>query len=1110
MTSVVNSAKSSVTLLLLAAVACLLSLPGAGAAADATPNVRAVDAVIVLDDSLSMAACWPWTEGVVRYSDCAGVNPPSDPGRLRYSAARLLVQLADDEDRIAVIRFDTTVEPVAGGQLQLVRGPDSRKALIGVMNAPTTYEQRANTRIDKGLQQAANIMLNRTDTSRPGYILLLTDGDPEPVAPTGEPTQEETIRSTMQSMSRTGVTVFPITLCSGGCPDDSLLRRYVGTPRQAHNPSELLLVFSTIFAEMKPTLHIIGGQMSADRNADGNIRFFTRLSQGTSRISVITPRNGFLSLDRNGKPETAEPRLEDENISVHVLESNSLPVGTWVVKSREQSGFVVARTDSYPELVYPPAAVSNSAASPHYFPADRQNLLVVASISGPGGETLFMDGTAPLKLLNRDGSLYWIVLPGGLGNLQLQLGSGSQPLRVARSFRLLPLPSAPLLTADTPTCTGKGSCTLSARFALGADVQGMQGSVFVFEGSGDEEPVYSHAMTCTDRRCADTGFQAISGRPYKIRFLVQARTNGVLFGDWAETSLEMKPSVQLLRSAYDFGTVQYDTSSNFRVDQRLTTTLQFIGQTFPVTVRQGESSCSGMQLSLESPQLQADGSYVAGLRLQSSGVVQPGVCSGVFSFQAPSAEYEIQQGQGLRWQVAIQKPSVQLLQSSYDFGTVQYDTSPNFLVDQRLTTTLHFVGPAFPMTVKQGENPPAGLQLNLESSQMQADGSHVAGLRLRSSGVVQPGVYSGTFSLQASSPECEIRQGQGLFWQVSVKAIEWKLSGVRSNGQLTNRIDFGSVGSGGGKGSVTLRVSYTGKPSFKLHVRQLGPTDTSRGREASADIQIALDPPVPDSSEAMTYDVPVHLLVKRTLAQDLFRSDIYTGTLYASIEGLPADKEEAVDFAFRRPSVFEQYIRPPLATVFHLPLPGTAVIGVPLLVVAITRQQRKAAETRRILEDMKRRAASSGSTATRGAAPLPQPPPRPRNAVHRPSGSPVFGRFHAMSASRPYGGLNHARPRAGSGPMRTALSRPLRPLQRGSMASTAARSGARLTRPPAPPTSPARSPSTARPGVHSTTWQTRAPLRNASPAPGSGPRARVGASPWGSTARASVRERKPR
>src|SRR5690606_1522999 len=92
-----------------------------------------IDVVVVLDDSGSMATCWPWPQGAPPFEPpCRfpSENPPSDPEELRYSAARLLLQLADDDDRMAVVRFDTIAEGVGAlGALQRVGDGANRSQL---------------------------------------------------------------------------------------------------------------------------------------------------------------------------------------------------------------------------------------------------------------------------------------------------------------------------------------------------------------------------------------------------------------------------------------------------------------------------------------------------------------------------------------------------------------------------------------------------------------------------------------------------------------------------------------------------------------------------------------------------------------------------------------------------------------------------------------------------------------------------------------------------------------------------------------------------------------------------------------------------------------------
>ena len=99
-----------------------------------------IDVIVILDDSGSMATCWPWPQGQPTAGppcEDATLNAPSDPNELRYSAARLLVHLADSEDRIAVLRFDSTAEGVgAMSLLQEVGSPENRSRLAASLQSP--------------------------------------------------------------------------------------------------------------------------------------------------------------------------------------------------------------------------------------------------------------------------------------------------------------------------------------------------------------------------------------------------------------------------------------------------------------------------------------------------------------------------------------------------------------------------------------------------------------------------------------------------------------------------------------------------------------------------------------------------------------------------------------------------------------------------------------------------------------------------------------------------------------------------------------------------------------------------------------------------------------
>ena len=126
------------------------------------PATEPIDVVVVLDDSGSMATCWPWPrEGLPFNPPCQfpSVNLPSDPDELRYSAARLLIHLADEEDRIAVVRFDSRAEGVGAlGAMQQAGGSENRRQLAATLTAPTDYLPRGYTRMDLGLAEAIRLL----------------------------------------------------------------------------------------------------------------------------------------------------------------------------------------------------------------------------------------------------------------------------------------------------------------------------------------------------------------------------------------------------------------------------------------------------------------------------------------------------------------------------------------------------------------------------------------------------------------------------------------------------------------------------------------------------------------------------------------------------------------------------------------------------------------------------------------------------------------------------------------------------------------------------------------------------------------------------------------
>ncbi|MEZ4620401.1 MAG: vWA domain-containing protein [Caldilineaceae bacterium] len=273
-----------------------------------------IDVVVLLDDSGSMATCWPWPQDRPPITPPCGWgsdNPPSDPDALRYSAARLLLQLADDADRIAVIRFDNQAEGVGvAGALQPAGAGENRRRLTEALQAPDDYFRRGYTRIDLGLQSAIDLLQSARQPGRSQYVVLLTDGEPSQQLGVGS--QRDRINGQIEQLNSAGVTVFPVVLCNptAGCAGEFLRDRFAESGvREAKNAQDLVRIFSEIFATMKSDRSVLTG-----RNAAGALEFTTRAQHGVRKITVVTPSGGLRTVTSDDATVGTQPSMADPTL----------------------------------------------------------------------------------------------------------------------------------------------------------------------------------------------------------------------------------------------------------------------------------------------------------------------------------------------------------------------------------------------------------------------------------------------------------------------------------------------------------------------------------------------------------------------------------------------------------------------------------------------------------------------------------------------------------------------------------------------------------------------------------------------------------------------------
>jgi hypothetical protein len=903
-----------------------------------------IDVVVVLDDSGSMATCWPWPRdgGQPFGPPCGGrsVNPPSDPEELRYSAARLLLQLAADNDRVAVIRFDNAAEGVGElGVLQPVGSLENRQRLTASLTPPTDYLRRGYTRIDLGLQAAIDQLAAVREPGRNQYVLLLTDG--EPSGPEGFGGQGEAIRAGVAALREAGVLVFPVVLCNptAGCAGEFLSQELPElNTRQAATPQELLRVFSELFAAMKPDLSVI-----TSRTGNG-VQLTTREGHGVRRLAFVTARDGLTAIRRDDQPVLAQSYLDDPLIAVNLIEGEGLAAGRWQADMNDAGGFVVVQSDSYPQLLNPPPSLANSPASVRYYPAGKP-LLLIARSGGPGAaEPLLYEGVTQLdSFLGTEFKSLRINEP--VDEVRLQVGDDQAPLQLVRTFQLAARSDLPPIEIFSPTSSSEGllpdgHARLEVGFGGSAAVQNLAATVLVTDESNDEQGggtlVYQGTMRCDERLCRDDNFVPGDGRSYKITYIVQAVKDGLRFSDWDEATLELKPAVQVRGLPAQLDLAQMP-AEGWPVELASGTTEPIGALTASLALRRADTNepVSTVALSFEAD-VPETGVVTATMRVDGLETVRPGEYVGEITLKAtrPNGqpmEVAIRPGATLPVTFKVARPLALVDSQLADFGEFLFDTSPNFRINQEVLLPVNFVGKRFRITAALEDSSCADLTL-VSGEVREQDGRTVLPLQLSSRGPVPPGACSGVISLKGPDADHDIFPQQ-VDWQVRVNDVEWSL--------VSGSLDLGDLQDAGSRSEATLAVRFSGKTPFLLQMANLqaeGQTQDGTLTLTGAELEMAPVEVTGEPNAAGVYEVPVTFTTRRALPRDPMRGAVFTGQVTLNIVGLP-EKAQTLSFTFRSPSVVQRYISPYVRPIYgQLPLALCAwPLTLFLLLVAVAR-----------------------------------------------------------------------------------------------------------------------------------------------------------------------------
>lgn len=902
-----------------------------------------IDVVVVLDDSGSMATCWPWPQGSPPFAPpcrAPSENPPSDPDELRYSAARLLLQLADADDRVAVVRFDTIAEGVgAMGSLQRVGDGANRQQLAATLQPPTDYVPRGYTRIDLGLELALNLIESSREPGRNQYVLLLTDG--EPTAPAGSGQQRPRIAELLDTLRADHVLVFPVVLCNAtaGCSGEFLREQFADFGvKEAGTAQDLLQVFSEIFTLMKPDRSLI-----TNRGA-GALEFTTRAPQGVQSVALVTPRGSLTALHRDDAPMITSSVLNDPNIDVNVLESGSLSEGAWTAQTDDPSGFAVVQAASYPELINPPPSLANSQASVRYYPAGKPPLLIARAVGPGSGETLIYNGDTEMDIFGQDNTRA-LLLSEEPEVVRLQLGADTKPLQLVRSFRLEARPDLPTAEVFLPLPTNPGllddgRARLQVGFGAGANVANMAATVYVFEaGAGEDRPlVYQANMACAGGICGDEAFKPVDGRAYQIYYVVQGEIDNVRFSDWAEAALELAPAVYLRGLPAQLDLAQMP-AEGWPVELGSGTQEEIGSLAASIVLRNGETGEVAEGVTLDFVEdVPEQGTAQAALRVLGLETLRPGAYEGEITLKATNPagrpmNVNIRPGETLPVHLTVERPLARIDAQAVDFGEVLFDTSPNFRLDQSALLPVAFAGRPFKITVTSSDPSCSNVRI-ITGDLAEQDGRTVLPLHLTSAGPVQPATCTGTLTFSGPNGDYDVVPNQ-VAWQSRVASVEWSIVG----GDLHLR----DLQDAGARVQETVLVRFNGKTPFVVELAGLQGIGSSGDEAAATPIVLTgdyLDVPAVEvngpPNESGLYEVPITLIARQRIPGDELRGTFYSGQLRLAIAGLP-DDAKTVNFNFRSPSLYQRYLAPVVVPVYSMPwvlCTGPLTLLVLLVVVA--------------------------------------------------------------------------------------------------------------------------------------------------------------------------------
>jgi hypothetical protein len=408
-------------------------------------GVQHLDLVIIIDTSGSM------------------VDPQygqSDPHNLRYVAAKMLIDLVSDQDRIGIVHFSRVSHPLSN-TLMPMDTPDRRQELKQRLDDARRTDKHEGTNYTAALSDTWALLKDGSTNRR--AVIFLTDGIPDEGA--------EGMPSVLKPFREAGIPVFLMLLRNKLPYDESALGKLERafqatgpTPTELTNPQDIAGDFAFAITQLQPDLYydpLVGipygvGQLKYEVEAGSD----QEIQQATF-VFVPAEESSTFDVPAKTAPPGAPPRIGGDNsyrIISYAATYGQFLTGHWIFTAipSNTKAFAFLRSTVRLQLTFPfPSALSGQRVVASHqsvllgvhtegLPADAASSIVAATSDASAGGCFQVlnnpQGDVTYQLdrrgLSSDSTLFWKAIgPREQPFLvSISLGQIDKPLRLRRCF----------------------------------------------------------------------------------------------------------------------------------------------------------------------------------------------------------------------------------------------------------------------------------------------------------------------------------------------------------------------------------------------------------------------------------------------------------------------------------------------------------------------------------------------------------------------------------------------------------------------------------------------------------------------------------------------------